>query len=58
MRIDVKIVKDEDAYSMTEVFECLYCGGHTQFDNSFIDQVEPFVTCPYCKKVLEIPELI
>ena len=37
-------------------FECPYCAGHVMVDCTFIDQVDDFLCCPYCRREVEVPE--
>jgi len=30
-------------------YECPCCGGHMMLDATFLDQVTPAVSCPYCR---------
>jgi DNA-directed RNA polymerase subunit RPC12/RpoP len=37
-------------------YECPSCGGHVKLDSTFLEQVQEWVTCPYCQTDIEIPE--
>ena len=36
-------------------YKCPYCNGHFMIDGAFLNQVENYVSCPYCISIIEIP---
>jgi len=51
-----QIIWDKDKVQLDGPYECPHCGGHFMVDATFLDQVEPYVSCMYCKEQMEIPE--
>lgn len=45
---------DKEKCELEGPFECPTCAGHMMLDVTFLDQVEPTVTCPYCKHEVEL----
>jgi len=46
--------KEKHLCELEGPYECPECGGHVMLDVTYLDQVETFVYCPYCRKGGEV----
>jgi transcription elongation factor Elf1 len=56
MSNDVAKIITKEKCVLSEPLECPHCGGHFKVDVTFIEQVEPYIHCMYCQKIVEIPD--
>ena len=47
----------EDLTELEGPYECPHCHGHVKLDSTFLDQVTLKVRCPYCGKVVQVPDV-
>jgi len=54
--MNTAILVSKDKVELEGPYECPMCGGHFMVDTTFLEQVDPIITCMYCKQEIEIPE--
>jgi len=55
--MNILLLTDPEECNLEGPYECPCCSGHMVLDVEFLNQVQPFVVCPYCQVDVSIPSI-